>query len=218
MPRLILKDFNQYPVNKNLETYEVDTPDFWNKIYKEKTPAWGYAPARLLTTFAQYFPDKGSILDIGCGSGRNSLFLANLGFKVTGVDISQDAINEARSYNNKNCSFICASLIEMWPNESFDVIIDFGLFHFIPPEYRDKYISNIKNSLNENGVYINQSGRLVKESPMGTEQYTPPQFELSEMQKWFTNFDIVELIADELPKIETAPSSYPCWNMVARKR
>lgn len=213
-----MKEFNQYPVNKTLKTYEVDTPEFWNKIYKGKTPAWGYLPARLLTTFAKYFPESGTILDIGCGSGRNSLFLGNAGFKVTGVDISQDAINEAMSYNNKNCTFTCTSLVETWPSGKFDVIIDFGLFHFIPPQYRDTYINNINNSLNTNGVYINQSGRLIKESPMGTEDYTPPQFELTEMIKWFNDFDILELVSDELPKIKTAPGPYPCWNMVARKR
>ena len=218
MLRNTLNEFNQYPVNKTLETYEVDTPDFWNKIYEEKTPAWGYAPAKLLTTYADYFSESGTVLDIGCGSGRNSLFLGNEGFKVTGIDISQDAINEASSYNNKNCKFICASLVETWPSGKFDVIIDFGLFHFIPPEYRDTYINNINTSLNTNGVYINQSGRLVKDSPMGTENYTPPQFELLEMQTWFNNFDILELEPDELPKIKTAPGPYPCWNMVVRKR
>ena len=47
--------FNQYPVNKNLNKYEVEMPEFWNNIYNSGSPAWGSTPATILDKFITYF-------------------------------------------------------------------------------------------------------------------------------------------------------------------
>lgn len=207
--------FNQYPVNKNLEKYEVELPEFWNKIYNSGSPAWGNTPAAVLNKFTTYF-NGSEVLDIGCGEGRNSIYLEQLGYKVVGVDISQSAINLA---NNKDssCTFYCKDLInDTWIDKKFNTIIDFGLFHFVPYEYRSSYIANIWNSLVDGGIYCNQSGRLVKESPIVGELYVPPQLESEEILDVFSKFKFELLEADELPP-QNGYGKYPCWNFVVRK-
>lgn len=207
--------FNSYPVNSSLDKYEVDSAEFWNKIYLSDNPAWGKEPAEVLHKFKNFFTGN-KILDIGCGEGRNSIFLSKLGYDVTGIDVSSVAIEKAIT-NNSSCNFLCKDLMhDSWPNETYDTIIDFGLFHFVPYEYRQKYVKNIFDHLNTNGIYCNQSGRLVKENPIIGKSYTPPQLEKSEIEEQFKDYNLILLEEDVLPKHNNF-GEYPCWNLVVKK-
>lgn len=207
---------NSYPVNKHISTYEVETPDFWNNIYNKGNLAWGSEPASILSNFMELFPPSAKVLDIGCGKGRNSIYLSKLGYDVTGIDISQSAIDLAIS-EKSSCKFYCMDALNDDLNQTFDVIIDFGLFHFIPPEYRKKYNSKIHDMLNPGGLYFNQSGRLVKDNPIVSDKYVPPQLEKSVMVNSFNNFDIKYLEEDVLPPMNDY-RDYPCWNLIAQKQ
>lgn len=76
-------------------------------------------------------------MDIGCGNGRNSRYLATQGFQVIGIDISEQSISWAKSLTNENknkINFHCASMMEyMADTNSFDLILDSGCFHHIKP-------------------------------------------------------------------------------------
>ena len=50
------------------------------------------------------------MLDVACGKGRHSIQLANKGFDVTGIDLSDDSINEALSYR-RQIRFIFTNMI-----------------------------------------------------------------------------------------------------------
>lgn len=67
----------------------------WNKVYSEEEDRVTNYPNRFLADVAQG-SKPGRALDIGMGQGRNSLFLARLGWDVTGVDISDKGIEIAR--------------------------------------------------------------------------------------------------------------------------
>lgn len=207
--------FNQYPVNKQLSTYEIETPDFWNDIYDNKVPAWGNEPAQILKKFLMHFPHGAKILDIGCGEGRNSIHLSRLGYKVTGVDISQSAINLAKSKESK-CVFYCMDALNNKLDEKFDVIIDFGLFHFVPYEYREKYVDNIYSMLSNNGIYCNQSGRLISNDPIIGSNYVPPQLEKQELLDAFKKFTVKFIEEGVLPPYKHY-GRYPCWNLLIQK-
>ena len=202
----------QYPVNKNLTDYEIRLPNFWNKIYHEGNPAWGKAPANVLDKFINFFPKGGKILDVGCGEGRNSIPLNKKGFTVHGIDISRTAINIAKE-KKSDCTFDCIDIFKIDTNEKYDVIIDFGLYHFVPHELRQKYADIIYKMLDHEGIYCNQSGRL--ENKLGSVDYTPPQLEEQDMLDTFKSFDILLLEKDTLPSFSDY-WAYPCWNMVAK--
>jgi len=117
-------------------------------------------PFREIKYFADFLRKKGiikgKILDLGCGYGIESLYLANLGFDVTGIDINNEAIKYARkkAHNKKNIKFICGDALKfekkLKPN-SFDMVIDSAFSHTLRKKERVKNIRDIYKILKKNG-------------------------------------------------------------------
>jgi 2-polyprenyl-3-methyl-5-hydroxy-6-metoxy-1,4-benzoquinol methylase len=121
----------------------------------EGDPAkWGTTsaePAPLLKQNAQYLPEKKTqlALDIGMGGGRNAVFLAQKGFKVEGVDISETAIAKAKQLARQKKVRIRAiqSDINAYPMraDAYDVIVDIDFLE-------RALIPKIKRALRKGGV------------------------------------------------------------------
>ena len=75
------------------------SPIDWNEWYRQGLTPWedGKPWAPLESTVRELLPDGGHILDVGCGVGTQALHLAAAGFKVQGIDISETAVQRARS-------------------------------------------------------------------------------------------------------------------------
>ena len=73
-----------------------DTPQtFWDRVYAGKTKPSGGRPSFTLTHFIEGRP-KGRALELGCARGDDAIWLAQQGWSVTGVDISEAALEAAR--------------------------------------------------------------------------------------------------------------------------
>jgi tellurite methyltransferase len=72
-----------------------DSKAQWDEKYSRPTFIFGKSPAEFLAENYQYIPYEGSVLDMGMGEGRNAVFLAQKGYKVTGIDISSVAVKKA---------------------------------------------------------------------------------------------------------------------------
>lgn len=73
--------------------------EFWDKKFKERSDK-PLNPEKDLIDYISYFK-KGTVLDIACGDGRNSLFLLSNGFKVTGIDFSKEALRRLKRFANR---------------------------------------------------------------------------------------------------------------------
>jgi SAM-dependent methyltransferase len=68
--------------------------DGWDRRYEAEDLVWGLEPNRWLVTETEDLP-PGRALDLGCGEGRNALWLAGRGWQVTGVDFAGVALARA---------------------------------------------------------------------------------------------------------------------------
>ena len=91
----------------------------------------------------------GTALDIGCGTGDNSIYLAKHGWQVTGVDFVARAVDKARakaSANNLDIKFAQADATRLSSEgvgTNFDLIVDNGCLHGMSDEDRDAYVREV---------------------------------------------------------------------------
>ncbi|MNJ91263.1 Ubiquinone biosynthesis O-methyltransferase [compost metagenome] len=98
-------------------------------------------------------------LDVGCGTGTTAFTLAKIGFVVTGIDISETAIQMGRDLaeqQNLDIQFVAGDVLELEKlNEKFDVIYDSHCLHCIVfEEDRSKVLAGAKKSLMDSGIFI----------------------------------------------------------------
>jgi len=101
---------------------------------------------------------KGKALDICCGAGTNTIYLAEKGFEVTGIDISPTALDFAKAKAAKakvNIDFSVQNFVELpFKDEMFDFVFDMGCFHHVQIADRHRFIPGIHRVLKSRGVYM----------------------------------------------------------------
>jgi ubiquinone/menaquinone biosynthesis C-methylase UbiE len=102
--------------------------------------------------------NKGRVLDIGCGTGENALYLAENGFSVIGVDLSSRAIAAARAKTAErrlDVDFRAGNALSLdFEDSAFDNVIDSGLFHTFNDKDRPAYVSEMARVLAPGGRYF----------------------------------------------------------------
>lgn len=89
----------------------------------------------------------GHALDLGCGDGRDAIFLAKSGFDVTAVDFSPTAIKLARKNGREagvSVNFVQDDVTKLRHVEgTFDLVIDIGAFNDLAQDARGLYMDNV---------------------------------------------------------------------------
>jgi SAM-dependent methyltransferase len=98
-------------------------------------------------------------IDLGCGAGNYAIYLADIGFDLTGVDSSPTAIKIAEENAKKRgarCRFIVADLLGDLHEvaDTFDFAYDWEFLHHIFPEDRETYIRNVHKITNPGAMYF----------------------------------------------------------------
>jgi SAM-dependent methyltransferase len=96
------------------------------------------------------------ILDLACGKGRHSIFLRQLGFDVTGVDLSPANIAAASNYNQQGLQFLEHDMRDPLPGYQFDIVLNlftsFGYFE--NPDENLKVLSAVHSELKDGGLLV----------------------------------------------------------------
>lgn len=99
----------------------------------------------------------GRALDVGCGNGRNAIFLARRGFDVDAVDFSDSAVAWAREEVAR-----AALPVDVWHRSvfdlklepgSYDFVYDSGCFRHMPPHRREAYVELVVGALRPGGAF-----------------------------------------------------------------
>lgn len=131
-----------------------------------------YSSVEFLSTMFlmnKYFPNKGEVCDIGCGTGRYSIELLKKGYNVTLFDISQKELDIAKSQieqaNLKAEGYICedASNLNVLKSETYDVVLLMGpMYHVLKKDERLNILGQAKRILKKGGIilaaYLNSWG------------------------------------------------------------
>ncbi|MBY0478512.1 MAG: class I SAM-dependent methyltransferase [Chitinophagaceae bacterium] len=101
-------------------------------------------------------PADAQMLDVACGRGRHSIHLASKGFSVTGIDISEDSIEEAKEHENNQLEFFVHDMrlpFRMnYYQYAFNFFTSFGFFR--TRREHDNAIRTIAQSLKQEGVFV----------------------------------------------------------------
>lgn len=137
--------------------------EIFENLYRENRTLWSIMepPKELVELVESQTVVPGTALDIGCGEGYSSIYLAKQGFEVTGIDFSETAISRAKKNAERagaKCRFIKSDAIGLNGLDSqFDFIFEWGLLHCIMPPERQRYLFGVKKSLRPNSAYLSAS-------------------------------------------------------------
>ena len=151
--------------------------NFWEQKFLSRSDSQ-LPPETILIEDAAFFKEKGSVLDLACGDGRNALFLAGNGFEVTAVDFSEAALSRLKRFAEKERLTVYTQQMDLCCEENFDFLGKFDMI--VCNHYRllSKTAMQLKKHLTKNGVLwincfvacaqdnlaIRQSDLIVKEN------------------------------------------------------
>jgi SAM-dependent methyltransferase len=142
-----------------------DRMDFVN-CYQDRTRADAYATLEFRNTYYLAYRDLPAILhehvrgnralDFGCGTGRSTRFLRQLGFEVTGIDIAEDMIRKARQADSEgDYRLVPEDDFSTLPRGNFDLLLSAFTFDNIPGmERKITIFRGLRELLRKNGKIV----------------------------------------------------------------
>jgi SAM-dependent methyltransferase len=133
-----------------------DAPHDWDDSYAGSPPPWDIGrPQPAFVRLAEAGALNGALLDAGCGTGEHTILAALYGARALGIDISPRAIEAARrkaAARGINTSFQVLDALHIDTlGETFDTIVDSGLFHVFDDAARVQYVTAMQAALRLGG-------------------------------------------------------------------
>jgi len=131
--------------------------EFWETSFRDKQEMWGWEPADSAIDTLELFKKYGlnKILIPGFGYGRNAKIFNDQGFKVTGIEISETAIDLAQKHFGDSIKVYHGSVSSMpFDQELYDGIFSYSLIHLLSEKERIKLIEDCYNQLKPNGYIV----------------------------------------------------------------
>lgn len=183
---------------------------FFDVAY-EGTPPWDIGrPQATVVRLAEAGEIAGSVLDVGCGTGENALYLAARGHEVLGVDAAPVAIDRAtakardRGVEAEFVAWDAQRVAEL--GRTFDTVIDVGLFHSFQDEERPVFAHNLHAVLEPGGRYF-----MLCWSERNEWGYGPRRVTRAEIRGTFAEGWTVDSIEDASFETNVADWSIHAW-------
>jgi SAM-dependent methyltransferase len=188
--------------------------------YKTEDTPWdiGKPDFNLIETVTKTPIKSCKVLEIGCGTGDNSIWLAQKHFQVTGTDISEIAIEKAREKALKSdvrCAFLVVDFLRnQIEGAPFGFVFDRGCFHsFNSGKERKRIAENVAACLEKNGLWLS----LVGNADERRQGPGPPQRTASDIVVAVEPyFEILSLTSSFFGS--NRPDPPKCWVCLMQKR
>ena len=191
----------------------------WNERYQSGDIPWdtAYPSTELIGTVKEEGILPGRALELGCGTGTNSIWLAQQGFDVTAVDISPLALEQARrkaASANVHVRFLQADVLDPPPlGRPFPFFFDRGCYHVVRRIDVDKFLSTLERISQPGTVGLVLTGNAKEKHEPG-----PPVVSEQEIRQELGRvFDIVRLREFRFDQVEKVGVRFLGWSCLVRR-
>lgn len=140
----------------------MDKRDKFKEYYRQAKSAkrlpWHHAePNRFLDSIIAARAQPGTALDMGCGSGVDSIHLARAGWQVTALDFMQEALHMTRATADEasvELELVHTDVLEWEADRQFDLLLDSGLLHNLSRDNIPTYRQRTLQWLSADGDYV----------------------------------------------------------------
>jgi len=156
-------------------------------------PPWEIdGPQSEIARLAENGELESPVLDVGCGTGENALYLVGLGLKVRGIDIVPTAIEKALKKAKERslaAAFLVLDALKLQElQERFNTVIDSGFFHTLPDKKRPVFVKSLASVLDSGGTYFMMCFSEHEPGSWGPRRLTQAEIRESFRHGWFINY------------------------------
>ncbi len=169
---------------------------FWEQTYQmQEVSTFANRPTSDVAEFYGSFKKNSLILDVGCGEGRNSIFLAEQGHRVDAFDISEAGIKKAiklAGLKKADVNFWPQDLAEFEFEKEYDVILSHGVLHLPEKKVRNALIKKAKHHTKTGGY--NLIGIFTNKLPAAPDLavFTKSLFDIGEILDMYSDWEIAD--------------------------
>jgi SAM-dependent methyltransferase len=192
----------------------------WNDSYRQGNLPWdtGRLSSELQRVIRQNAIPPCRALELGCGTGTNSVWLAQQGFDVTGVDVAPLAVEQAEKRAREagaNARFVVADVLNLPDlNGPFEFFFDRGCYHAIRRSAPLDYAPAVARQLFSGARGLILAGNAREPHEPGPPVVTEKQLR-DELGPSFQVLDLHEFRFDEAPGV---PAQFLGWSCLVEKR
>lgn len=182
-----------------------------------RTPPWEIGrPQRAIVEAAEAGAMVGDVLDAGCGTGENAIYLASRGHAVLGVDVVSVAIERAVAKNTERrqtAEFKVHDALDLGSlDRQFDGVVDCGCFHTFSDDDRPRYVSSLYEALRRGGRLV-----LMCFSEAETREGGPRRVTQDELQDSFSDGWTIDSITPARFEANIFEDGARAWLVIIRK-
>ena len=127
--------------------------------YQSDAYYWGFQPNRLCYDILKLKPPVQPlrVLDMGCGEGKDAVFLARNGYLVSAFELAESGLEKARqlaSLCHTSIDFFKADITNYHPTQFFDIIFCSGVLHYLPKADREAFFDRLKHFTLPHGIHV----------------------------------------------------------------
>lgn len=139
--------------------YHAASATHYEDKYSAQGYYWGLAPNALCYDLMCLKPPVKPyrVLDMGCGEGKDAVFLAKNGYRVSAFDLAESGLDKARrlaEQHHVDVRFFKADINDYQPDEAFDVVFSSGVLHYVRPDRRKPLFDALKACTPAGGLHV----------------------------------------------------------------
>ncbi|MAE67606.1 MAG: methyltransferase type 11 [Phycisphaeraceae bacterium] len=197
------------------------TPEYWQDRYVRGDMPWdidAVSPDLVAVVDDLALAPGTRVLEVGCGTGINTIWMAQRGFDALGIDVAPRAIELASARREALASEARFERADFLAGQSFQgsfgLIFDRGCFHSFEPKQRDVFAGRVHDALAPDGHWLTLCGNADEKRPEGAKG--PPQLTAAQV------VDAVEanfvILALRQCRFGNADEHHMSWSCLMRRR